>query len=278
MKSNKTKATVYEIVTNTILEMLTQGEIPWKKCWAIERPTSYATGKLYSGLNALYLNALTMKKGYERNVWLTFNQAKKTGGNVRKGAKSAIISYYKMIKDKKDEKRMIPLFRYFRVFNVAQCDGVPMERFPIVENNIGEKADAESVWTNYLNNSGVTFIESAGINPCYAPSKDAISMPLKGQFQRVDEYYSTLFHEAGHSTGHPSRLNRKDPGTDAYGKEELVAEFCAAFLCAHTGIEQTVDNSAAYIQGWSKALKNDPRLVSSAASKGEKAAEYILGG
>jgi len=273
-------ASVYEIITQTIIDRLSAGDIPWKKSWRSERPTSYATKKAYSGLNALYLNALSVQKGYSRNVWLTFNQAKKVGGSVRKGERSAIISYYKMIQKEQDGKeKTIPFLRYFRVFNVDQCNGVPMDAFPLPESGISENQNAESVWNAYRNTSGVSFSEGAGLNPCYIPAKDTICMPFANQFNSVDEYYSTLFHEAGHSTGHESRLNRdKNAGNRTeYSKEELVAEFCAAFVCAELGIDQVIPNSAAYIQGWSKALKNDPRMVTSAASKGEKAADLILG-
>jgi len=51
----------------------------------------------------------------------------------------------------------------------------------------------------------------------------------------------------------------------------------AAFLCGQCGIEQsTLENSAAYIGGWLKALKNDKTLLVHAAAQAQKAADYIL--
>jgi antirestriction protein ArdC len=116
----------------------------------------------------------------------------------------------------------------------------------------------------------------------YRPVTDSIHLPDRNSFDSAGEYYSTLFHEMTHSTGHQSRLNRSTLtevvpfGSETYSKEELVAEFGAAFLCAHAGIENTVSNSAAYINGWLKKLRSDPKLAILAASQGQKAADYIL--
>jgi antirestriction protein ArdC len=109
-------------------------------------------------------------------------------------------------------------------------------------------------------------------------------MPKPEQFLSSAEYYSTLFHELGHSTGAEKRLNRpsvvdaKPFGSADYGREELVAEFTAAFLCGSTGVLPTlVENSAAYIAGWKKAIKDDPKCIVWAAGRAQKAADYILG-
>jgi antirestriction protein ArdC len=82
---------------------------------------------------------------------------------------------------------------------------------------------------------------------------------------------------------HEDRLNRKVTaqvhswGDEAYSKEELVAECGASFLCGHAGIENTtIENSAAYIAGWLKALKNDRALLIHAAAQAQKASDYIL--
>jgi antirestriction protein ArdC len=116
----------------------------------------------------------------------------------------------------------------------------------------------------------------------YRPVTDSIHLPDRNSFDSAGEYYSTLFHEMTHSTGHQSRLNRSTLtevvpfGSETYSKEELVAEFGAAFLCAHAGIENTVNNSASYINGWLRKLRSDPKLAILAASQGQKAADYIL--
>lgn len=115
---------------------------------------------------------------------------------------------------------------------------------------------------------------------------DCVEVPRSKQFAENAQYYSTLFHELTHSTGHATRLNRPEVvhvnffGSEEYSKEELVAEMGAAFLCQQVGIEceRAFKNSAAYIHGWLQALKNDRKLVVMAAAKAEKAAEYIMHG
>ena len=116
----------------------------------------------------------------------------------------------------------------------------------------------------------------------YNPLTDIISMPRFDSFVTAEEFYSTLYHEAIHSTGSEKRLNRLNNnissfGNEEYSKEELVAEMGAAFLCGFAGIENsTINNSAAYVQGWLKSLKDDKKLVIMAAAQAQKAADYIL--
>ena len=108
-------------------------------------------------------------------------------------------------------------------------------------------------------------------------------MPAMATFHGAGEYHATLFHELSHSTGHATRPNRdslETPapfGSEVYSKEELVAEFGAAFLCANAGINNTLPNSASYIAGWSRELRNAKRLVVTAASAGQRAADYVAG-
>ena len=114
--------------------------------------------------------------------------------------------------------------------------------------------------------------------------QDLIHLPLTNQFKSTEEYYSTAFHEAVHSTGHSSRLDRLTTGANAsfgsetYSKEELVAEIGSASILNMLGIEtnKSFRNSASYIQSWIKVLKNDTRFIVSATTKAEKAVKYIL--
>jgi hypothetical protein len=143
------------------------------------------------------------------------------------------------------------------------------------------------VLNNYLNGAGVDFYELPIDKAYYAPRVDAIKMPEINQFANSAAYYATAFHECGHSTGHESRLNREGVnnstyhafGDEVYSREELIAEMCSAFVCNACGIDSaaTVKNSAAYIQSWLRALNNDHKMIVYAASRAEKAAEYILG-
>ena len=117
----------------------------------------------------------------------------------------------------------------------------------------------------------------------YSCDLDEIHMPSRSSFDSVEGYYCTLFHELAHSTGHPSRLDRETVtqvapyGSPVYSREELVAEFGAAFLSQHAGIEIEVEESPAYISSWSKAIGEDRGMVVSAAARAQEAADYILG-
>jgi antirestriction protein ArdC len=104
-------------------------------------------------------------------------------------------------------------------------------------------------------------------------------MPDVEQFETLEAYYHTLFHEIAHSTGHESRTNRLDLGTfgkNQYAKEELVAEFAAAFMCANTGVPLDDSQSAAYLKTWAARCKDEPKLLFSAANAASYAADMIM--
>jgi antirestriction protein ArdC len=110
-------------------------------------------------------------------------------------------------------------------------------------------------------------------------------MPPKRSFTSPKEYYSTLFHEYIHSTGHEKRLNRHaqentnfDFGTKEYSREELVAELGSAFLCAEARIDNSViENNTAYLQSWLQVFQNDKKILLHACARASKAVKYILG-
>jgi len=280
---------VYQIITDQILKLLEQGNIPWHRPWSQiegDGPMN-VRGTPYRGANYFILGAL----GYERPIYLTYRQATELGGNVRRGEKGWPVVYWKMLeakntddsgKETEGEPKKIPFLRYFTVFNIAQCEGLslpsrfdekpqPLPCFDPIEA-------AEKIWMGYQNPPSLRF---SGNMAAYSSSRDQIRMPPKSAFVGGEEYYSTLFHEMGHSTGHKTRLSRDlgySRGHPDYAREELVAEMCSAFLCAKAGISQPViENQAAYLDSWSQALKNDPKLFVTAAGKAQKAADYVLG-
>ncbi|WP_404456970.1 ssDNA-binding domain-containing protein (plasmid) [Virgibacillus necropolis] len=266
---------IYEMITNQIIKKLERGTIPWKMPWVNGIARNWKTQKAYRGINTMLLDG---------GEYATFKQIKEAGGTIKKGEKSQIVVFWKMLKveDKEtDKKKKIPMLRYYRVFKVGkQTEGIEpkqgnetFEHDPITE--------AEKVKENYFNAPLFSF-ESGGA--WYKPFSDHINVPPKEDFPNVNEYYSTLFHEMVHSTGHKDRLNRKEI-TDlkthrsrSYSKEELVAELGASMLCGVTGIDnETIDNSASYIDSWLQALKNDKTLIVSASQKAQKASDHILG-
>ena len=271
--------TVYEIVTERILTELERGNVPWHKPWSGEQsmPRNLTSGKLYRGCNVFLLGM----QGYGSPYWLTYKQAQARGGSVRKGEKASPIVFWKWL-EKKDETgklQRVPMLRYFSGFNVEQCDGLEYPK-PEPKPEFDPIDAAEKLAANYR--AGPK-LQHGGGRAYYRPSTDTVQMPERSAFANGPEYYSTLFHELGHSTGHDSRLKRKgitDPihfGSHSYSKEELVAEMTAAFLCGFSGIDQTVENSAAYLRSWIQALKGDAKLVVQAAAQAQKASDHIRG-
>lgn len=269
------KKTVYEIVTERIIEKLKQGEIPWRKPWNSYPAVNWVTQKLYRGINQLLL---------EPGEYATWNQIKKAGGHVKKGAKSHMVTFWKLIEVKNEEEEgvveTIPYLRYYRVFNIKDCEGIESRR-KVETFDHDPIEEAEKIIEGYPDAPEITFAPGRAF---YRPSDDIISIPEKSDFEQVEEYYSTIFHEMVHSTGHKKRLGRNGVtklsafGSHEYSKEELVAEIGAAMLCGLAGIEQeTLDNSAAYVQGWLKKLEGDSKFIVSAASQAQKAADYIAG-
>ena len=278
-----TKFNIYEEITNRIIEQLESGNIPWHKPWSGVAGGAYnrISKKPYSLLNQMLLK-------YD-GEYATYKQWSNLGGTVRKGEKSEIVVFWKILnveetKDGKTEKKSIPLLKYINVFHVSQVDGVEPK---IVEKKEHKPIEeAEKIKNDYADREGITIKELITDEAFYSPLRDYIQVPCKEQYSDIMEFYSTLFHEMIHSTGHRDRLKRLDCsfkvasfGGEDYSKEELIAEIGSAFLMNHVGIEtsKTFNNSAAYIQSWLKVLKNDNRFIVSASSKAEKAMKYILG-
>jgi antirestriction protein ArdC len=271
---------VYEIVTEKIIAALESGTVPWHKPWKAGIARNAVTNRPYSGINALLLGL----SPYSDPRWLTYKQAEAKGGHVRKGEKSTLVIFWKQntITQENDDgeltEKQLPMLRYYLVWNVEQCDGLDLP--PLETKQIDVIAQAEAIVASMPQPPQINF--DGGAKAYYRPDNDSVHLPGRNSFDSSEEYYSTLFHELTHSTGHETRLNRPTftevvPfGSETYSKEELVAEFGAAFLCAHSGIENTINNSAAYIKGWLKKLQSDPKLAILAASQGQKAATYIL--
>ena len=271
---------IYAEITNRMIKEMENGIIPWKKPWmATGAAISHTTGKPYSFLNQMLLG--------RAGEYLTFKQVQAKGGYVRKGEKSQMVVFWKWI-EKEDEEtgeiNQIPFLKYYNVFNIDQCEGITAKHVAGMPDVVEADAEAETIIADYVQREGVTIENQKGNAAFYQPSTDRIVLPLMKQFAEQSEYYSTAFHEMVHSTGHEKRLNRLDApahfGSEDYSKEELCAEIGSAFLLHHCGLEtpQSFRNSAAYVQNWLSVLKNDKRFIVSAASKAEKAYNFILEG
>ena len=283
---------LYENITNKIIKILESGQTPWKKTWkASDMPMNLTTKIHYRGVNIWML----LSSPYATTpYWLTWNQVMKLKGRVKDGeAKNyEVVVFWKQLKYKKttkdgeEKEDSFPMLRYSRVYNLGQCefDAETLKKLvpKVTVSDFNPIEACEKIVDGY---EGCPPVEFGGDRAYYAPLFDRIQMPLKESFESPEFYYSTLFHEMAHSTGSEKRLKRFKAtdtnifGSETYSKEELVAEMTASFLCAEAEIDNSViENSASYIAGWLKAIKNSDRtFVLSAASKAQYAADYILG-
>lgn len=269
----ETKQNIYSKITDSILEALKEGVRPWEQCYSVSAPLRN-NGIQYKGINSLILKVEAEVKQYESSFWMTYKQAKEAGGNVKVGEKGTQIVFFKTIEkddDKNpDKKVIIPIPRTYFVFNFDQVEGISREAF---ESNAETIADAEAFF-----NCLPATIATTQKTPAYMPSVDKIRMPAFKNFKSAEKYYATLGHEYIHWTGHKSRLDRRDDKSkEAYAFEELVAELGAAFLLPQMEIEPLIDDEhAPYIDGFIKALENDDKALFKAASKAQKAADYLI--
>lgn len=269
---------IYKTITDRIIAALEQGDIPWSRPWvSTGAAVKHVSGEPYSLLNQLLLN--------RPGEYLTFKQIQQEGGKVRKGEKASMVVLWKWVEKKEEdseEVKKIPFLKYYNVFHVDQCEGIKPKHTAEMPNVVEADANAEKIIAEYVARTGLNIVHKEGHRAYYSPAKDIVVLPKTEQFKETAEYYSTAFHELVHSTGHESRLNRIAHvaafGSEDYSKEELVAEIGSATLVNRAGLETdgSFRNSAAYVQNWLKALKNDKRLIVSAAGKAEKAVDFIL--
>lgn len=278
----------YQIVTDRIIKMVEEkGHLPWQQTWSADtrHPANITRPETpYKGINFWIL----LSSGFRSPYWMTFNQAKSFGGNIKKGEKGTMIVFWKIQEDKKEpdpaKKKNKAILRYYYVWNLEQVENIPESKIP--KKEVMPKLTFSPIehCEKILSDMPIpkNIIKHGYQYASYSPYYDKITMPNKESFQTEEYYYATLFHELSHATGHENRCNRKDAfgsyfGREKYSKEELVAEIASCYLCHTAGIEnKTIDNSAAYLGAWLKVLKSDPRLIVWAASAAEKATNYIL--
>ena len=307
---SKPSVDVYQMVTDMIVSKLEEGVVPWHKPWAVKpgddmgmfgpmgpAPRNLVSNKPYRGVNVFILGC----QDHTSRYWLTYRQAHSLGGHVRKGEHGTMVVYWKFIRVSEEQddgtkvSKRIPLLRYYTVFNLDQCEDVRVPRGRISdeptvvpepdaepeprEDGFEMIEEAEAIVNAMPNRPEITY---EGGRAFYRPSSDSVTVPERERFDSPAEYYNTLFHELVHATGHKSRVGRPGImdshffGDHKYSREELVAEMGAAFLSAEAGtFEQTVDNSASYIDNWMRAIKDDKKMVVVAAGAAQRAADYI---
>lgn len=272
-------------VTAQLLTMLDQDCVPWQKSWVSVGMPRNCEGRQYSGGNLMILGITSIFKRHSSPYWLTFKQAKKFGGHVRKGEKGTAIIGPRTGKSKNqfDEDGNPARYTYFTafaVFNADQIDDLPADALPpLPEAPCG--ADAVQVFDDMLAAYPNPPKRGKG-EPAFSPKNDTVYMPDISAFTATEGYYSTLAHEHIHSTGHPDRLARfaidcNQSNQEEYSFEELIAEIGACFLMNHVGMEPTYENSAGYIDNWRKYLTENSTHFIQAASAAQKAVDHIIG-
>ena len=284
------KTDVYARVTGRIVEALGQGVVPWHKPWDGRqgRPRNLVSGRPYRGVNVWVLGGQGGSP-----FWLTYRQARQIGGYVKKGERGVEVVFWKWVEKQPAAGAAadVPCERFavaraYTVFNACQCE-LPVAWRERAEITAPALAEADTIQAAEQVVAGMPIrpeIVHAGGRACYHPGPDRVTMPAPARFETPELYYSTLFHELTHATGHTKRLNRPTLadmvafGDTNYSKEELVAEMGAAFLCGVAGMEnRTTTASASYIQGWLRKLQDDTKLLIGAAAQAQRAADYILG-
>lgn len=307
----ETKMNVYQLVANRVIEMVeAEGVLPWHKPWKVSsrlsddaifgEARSWANGRYYRGVNQFVLGFV--------GQWATAKQIFDNGGHIIKGAKATPVVFWSfMVKDEKsgklrpfDENKdndsdKIPFLRYINVFKIGRdTTDIEEKDFSSKKNTETESEEkfnadeqAEQIISEYVSRETIKFSNLINSNSAfYKPYTDEIVVPNKASFENESEYYSTTFHEMTHSTGAKNRLNRDGVvkndgfGNNLYSKEELVAEMGAAMLLHITNLDipTTLTNNAAYIKGWLKQIKEEPKILVFAASQAEKAVRFILNG
>lgn len=281
------KTDIYETITNKIIDALENGIVPWQKPWtSIGGPRNLQSKRPYRGINAFLLGMAPFTSPF----WTTFKGASANNAVVKKGEKGTLVVFWRILKvadsSTKSGEKNIPLLRYYTVFNVDQLEALDKTqpiKLPKTEDLTEFDAvdEAERVMDDFLTRDGKLTLQHGGDSAFYRPSEDLVQLPAKKQFADAEGYYATAFHEFAHATGHADRTGRvKDWsmfGTNPYAKEELVAEMAAAMVSGYIGMEMRTEASAAYISSWLKALKDDTKLIISAGSQAQKAADFILG-
>ena len=280
------KIDVYQLVTDQIISLLEQGIIPWQRPWAEAGvPANLLSKRQYRGINLWLLLSLN----YEQNYFLTWDQIKSMGGSVKKGETGHIVVFWKPVQknaeeDKETKQKQVPMLRYYKVFNIAQCRDIPENLIPKSDVAAVDREpilECEAIINSMANSPTIVHKEQKAY---YRIDTDIINMPKKKSFKSLESYYSTLFHELVHSTGAEKRLGRKTLtdmvpfGSESYAMEELIAEMGSAYLCRFSGVlPNEINNTVAYLDNWLGVFKKDKRFIISASGQAQKAVDLILG-
>lgn len=304
------RADLYQQVTDKIIAAIEKGVPPWRRPWRSAQnvhgstlPVNATTGRHYSGVNIPLLWMSAEERGFPSDRWLTYQQAKAVGGQVRKGETCSMAIIYKPFEkqatDDNDNKlfdkdgnpvmESLAMLKPLQLFNVAQCDGLP-DTVAGTSPVTTEDDECPAILSEHQQEQMLSILNATGVvcssyrqnRAYYQPSADRIVMPTTSQFVSEADYWSTLLHELVHATGHSSRLNREGInsssrkfGDPVYAFEELIAETGSAFLCAELGVFGDVQHES-YLASWLKVLRDDKKAFFRACRFAREASEFLL--
>lgn len=296
MKLNRMR----EEMINSFIDCLKKDTIPWHRSWsATERPYNAVTNTAYHGANSLWLSYNQFAREFDDPRWCTFKQAQTQGWKIKPGSKGTRVEFWSLYDTEEKRKltqreakqlsdeltleefknRVKPISNVYTVFNGEQIDGIPKYEEKTYELNTEELLQKRDT---LLKNMNVDFSEG-GDKAFYNPSRDRITLPEMNKFETEYDYMATLLHEAGHATGHISRLNRDMTGvfgSPEYAKEELRAEIASAFTAQELGLDyeqnEHMENHEAYVQNWIDVLENEPNELFAAIKDAEKISDYLI--
>ena len=273
---------IRQSITNSLIQSLSDGRIPWRKPWvSIGGPrmaTNFVTNRRYSGVNTIITMMAETKNNWPVSYWATFNQFRSIGCHIRKGAKATTIVYWSQIKKTVEDKngdsveKTIPYLKTWNIFNVAQAEGEAIKKFhaqPVLKTFDVDRTEFDATVA-----ATDARIDHGHELAAYLPLEDRIIMPDVGRFDSWPDYAATTLHELAHWSQPKHRLNIE--GT--YPEMELYAEVTSSYLMAALGIPHADEmrNSKSYIQSWVSRLSDDPKAIFKASSLASKAADYIL--
>jgi len=297
-KTDQRMTDFYDSLTDLLIEGMENAdswEKPWQAVIGAMYPANAETKRQYTGINVWVLMAEQTVADYPTAIWATYRQWKRIGGTIKQEVWDAEAwtwgerwqHYTGKCFDCKDGNRdcqddshtmqslMSP--RYFKLYNLEQVDGVTAEDVQGALPNGAERiAEAEAL----ARATGIRIEHKPSDRAFYMPGTDTITMPDPEQFKTTEGYYSTLFHEIGHATGHKDRLERTQGkwfGSEQYAFEELVAELSQVYIMARLGLAPEPHmNSASYVASWLRAVKDNSEAVGKAARLAAKAADWVF--
>lgn len=289
-----------EEMINSFIDCLKKDTIPWHRSWsAKQRPFNAVTNTTYRGVNSLWLSYNQFAREFDDPRWCTFKQAQTQGWKIKPGSKGTRVEFWSLYDTEEKRKltqreakqlsdeltleefknRVKPISNVYTVFNGEQIDGIPKYEEKTYELNTEELLQKRDT---LLKNMNVDFSEG-GDKAFYNPSRDRITLPEMNRFETEYDYMATLLHEAGHATGHISRLNRDMTGvfgSPEYAKEELRAEIASAFTAQELGLDyeqnEHMENHEAYVQNWINVLENEPNELFAAIKDAENISDYLI--